>query len=432
MRPQGSRCLVPSAQRQTHQEEGRLVTRGRWGQRGHLCAMWAGAQGPTSGQVDGRAAGGEALLPAQRGHCSPQASQRRRCLASRLAGRAVHTWMPWLCPAPQAALAIRRPRSCSLGTFPVGRSCAKPTPSMSGRQRRACAGAEPSGASLHLHLTRACLACCWSHCEHRALGPRGAWPLGLACRVGKVQGAETKQLMRPWEAWLPASWASFTQGHLGPGQGGLLSRAAACWWHGPAVGRACLGPAGPRSRKGPSLGGSSLGPACPPPSALTGPGQPVCGQQAQGGSEADWLWLWPQPLLCEATGSSALPWLREGLGWRSDPGQWGPRSKQGSLATSWPVPRDGGLSFRCVPTLEGGHSEGPAGGPRRPRHLSGQDWRWWTQAGGEVGGPVAGRASLGMVSLSPILLQMLTACTWSKEMQTAKASYSIMILCFLF
>lgn len=307
VRPQGSRCLVPSAQRQTHQEEGRLVTRGRWGQRGHLCAMWAGAQGPTSGQVDGRAAGGEALLPAQRGHRSPQASQRRRCLASRLAGRAVHTRMPWLCPAPQAALAIRKPRSCGLGTFPVGRSCAKPTPSMSGRQRRACAGAEPSGASLHLHLTRACLACCWSHCEHRALGPRGAWPLGLACRVGKVQGAETKQLMRPWEAWLPASWASFTQGHLGPGQGGLLSRAAACRWHGPAVGRACLGPAGPRSRKGPSLGGSSLGPACPPPSALTGPGQPVCGQQAQGGSGADWLWLWPQPLLLKPQAPQPSP-----------------------------------------------------------------------------------------------------------------------------
>lgn len=47
---------------------------------------------------------------------------------------------------------------------------------------------------------------------------------------------------------MPTSWASFPPGHLGPGRGGLLSRVAACRWHGPAVGRACLSQAGPRFR----------------------------------------------------------------------------------------------------------------------------------------------------------------------------------------
>lgn len=116
--PQGGSCLAPSAQHQTHQVEGRLVIEGRQGLRGHLCAMWAGAQGPTSGQVDGRAAGGgpaasPAWLPLPAGFLAKEVPGQLPCRAGR-----AHLDAPAL-SGPRAALATGRPGSCSPGSCPL-------------------------------------------------------------------------------------------------------------------------------------------------------------------------------------------------------------------------------------------------------------------------------------------------------------------------
>lgn len=140
---------------------------------------------------------------------------------------------------------------------------------------------------------------------------------------------------------MPTSWASFPPGHLGPGRGGLLSRVAACRWHGPAVGRACLSQAGPHFRVAAVWG--------LPASFRSHKARAACVWSAGPGR------LWGQLALAMASVSTPLPQAPQlspgrGRGWAGGATQ--ARVGQGesrALTTSWPVPGVGGLSFGVYP-----------------------------------------------------------------------------------
>lgn len=246
------------------------------------------------------------------------------------------------CPGYRKAWVVQpRLMPSGLGSFPVGGNSASPPPARPDVSGGRLWGLCPVGTSSTPHLTWARLACCWSRLSTALwalVGPGlWAWPAGR----GRYRA------LRRSSSGGPGRRGAHELGFLPP-------RSPGPWPGWPSQQSGCLPVARPCCREGVPQpgwstfpGGSSLGPArlLPLPQGqgcLCVVSRPRAALGPTGFSYG--LSLHPS-----ATGSSALPGQREGLGWWSDPGPCGPRRKQGSLTTSWPVPGVGRLSFGVYP-----------------------------------------------------------------------------------